>query len=283
MKLGLKMNPWVGRASVRRSKMLSNQAVVLVSSAHFPTCLCTYLFFQGHKRAPSDVSVASSEDEKTPLSPSNLESVPEKAEPLIPLPGPTATPLEPPVANHMVSASFVDEPESPREPEEETVDVQSKVTEETFTDVDVDVSSPETPTKDLEQLEISVDDPQEVDATEAASKPDAAEKKTQSAEESSPAAQEEEQAGYANMKVTLTLPAQKSVPTENGQKDGGDGKTAPDGEKDMNLSISSFLSKTKEPGTGTVQVVHTDTHEYTITHTTHNNTQQHTNKQYHTH
>ncbi|XP_032383098.1 serine/threonine-protein kinase 10 isoform X2 [Etheostoma spectabile] len=149
----------------------------------------------GHKRAPSDVSVASSEDEKIPLSPSNLESVPEKVEPIVSVP----TPTELPVANHVVDTGFV-----------------------------------------------------------------------------------EEEDRYKNLKVTLTLPEQdKGVPKEeNGEKltekesiNAEDEKTVPDKAKDdkerdsdsgrgsaadtssvdLNLSISSFLSKTKEPGSVSIQ------------------------------
>ncbi|XP_061584446.1 STE20-like kinase b [Cololabis saira] len=53
----------------------------------------------GHKRAPSDVSVGSSEDEKTPVSPSVLEPVPEKIEPIVLL-LPTLTGAS--AANHVV-------------------------------------------------------------------------------------------------------------------------------------------------------------------------------------
>uniref|UniRef100_A0A672ZQR2 non-specific serine/threonine protein kinase n=1 Tax=Sphaeramia orbicularis TaxID=375764 RepID=A0A672ZQR2_9TELE len=235
----------------------------------------------GHKRAPSDVSVASSEDEKIPLSPSNLESVPEKAEPLIPIPAPTATPTDPPVANHVVSTSFVEEPDSPEEHKEETADVEEKVTEEKCPDADADVSSPETPTKEMEQLEVSAENEKEVDTTEVESKPAATaettettEEKMETVEESNPPAQEEEEEEeeeeedrYRNMKVTLTLPGQNQVTAENGEKatekEKEDEKAAPDKVKDdkdrenssvdLNLSISSFLSKTKEPGSVSIQ------------------------------
>ncbi|XP_063056126.1 STE20-like kinase b [Engraulis encrasicolus] len=50
----------------------------------------------GHKRASSDASMASSEDEKLSQSPSTLESVPEKAEPGVPVPTPAPAPAPAP-------------------------------------------------------------------------------------------------------------------------------------------------------------------------------------------
>ncbi|KAL1005906.1 hypothetical protein UPYG_G00065410 [Umbra pygmaea] len=68
---------------------------------------------RGHKRAASDASIASSEDEKVPQSPSAsiLESVPEKTEPVIPtivkkIPEPN---IVKPVENHVLDTSFVEE------------------------------------------------------------------------------------------------------------------------------------------------------------------------------
>uniref|UniRef100_A0A672ZT20 non-specific serine/threonine protein kinase n=1 Tax=Sphaeramia orbicularis TaxID=375764 RepID=A0A672ZT20_9TELE len=192
----------------------------------------------GHKRAPSDVSVASSEDEKIPLSPSNLESVPEKAEPLIPIPH-----------------------------KEETADVEEKVTEEKCPDADADVSSPETPTKEMEQLEVSAENEKEVDTTEVESKPAATaettettEEKMETVEESNPPAQEEEEEEeeeeedrYRNMKVTLTLPEKEKEDEKAAPDKVKDDKDRENSSVDLNLSISSFLSKTKEPGSVSIQ------------------------------
>uniref|UniRef100_A0A669C5Q3 non-specific serine/threonine protein kinase n=1 Tax=Oreochromis niloticus TaxID=8128 RepID=A0A669C5Q3_ORENI len=164
----------------------------------------------GHKRAPSDVSVGSSEDEKIPLSPSSLESVPEKAEPILPLP----IPAELPVANHVVSTSSVEEPPAP-----------------------------------------------------AAGEP---------AEEALNTPEEEEEDRYKHLKVTLTLPDQDNAvlkeedgekPTEKDEKtvpdrakddkerdsDSGNGSAADNSSVDLNLSISSFLSKAKEAGSVSIQ------------------------------
>ncbi|XP_062399106.1 STE20-like kinase b [Sardina pilchardus] len=54
------------------------------------------LVLPGHKRASSDASVASSEDEKLSQSPSILESVPEKAEPDVPAAAPVPVPAAAP-------------------------------------------------------------------------------------------------------------------------------------------------------------------------------------------
>nr|XP_029480418.1 STE20-like serine/threonine-protein kinase isoform X2 [Oncorhynchus nerka]XP_029480419.1 STE20-like serine/threonine-protein kinase isoform X3 [Oncorhynchus nerka] len=78
---------------------------------------------RGHKREPSDASVASTEDEKLPQSPSAsiLESLPEKAEPVIPTPQIVAKVPEPSVAkpeeNLVVDTGSVEEPAVPAEVE----------------------------------------------------------------------------------------------------------------------------------------------------------------------
>lgn len=259
----------------------------------------------GHKRAPSDVSVASSEDEKIPLSPSILESVPEKVESL-------PTPTELPVANHVVETSFVEEPTAPPAVEhtEETLDtpvedekVEETPVEETPPEAAEDVASPEpetepeAPAKEMQQLEIAVEDEKEVDTAEVPANPEAntessevtetpQEEKMAVVEESNTPAveeekEEEEDDRYKNLKVTLTLPEQnKVVPKDEEEKltekekiNAEDEKMVPDKAKDdkerdsdsgsvsaadnssvdLNLSISSFLSKTKEPGSVSIQ------------------------------
>lgn len=265
---------------------------------------------QGHKRAPSDVSVASSEDEKIPLSPSILESVPEKVEPILPVP--TSTEL--PVANHVVNTSVVEEPAAPAAGEhiEETADtladdgeVEHKPEEEKHPEPGVDVVSPEpeaepeAPAKEMQQLELAVEDEKEVDTAEVPANTKAStessevteapqEEKMTVVEESTAAAEEaeEEEDRYKHLKVTVTLPEQDEVapkeengekPTESEQIKAEDEKRVPDKAKDdkerdsdsgsgsvtdnssvdLNLSISSFLSKTKERGSVSIQVTHT--------------------------
>uniref|UniRef100_A0A3Q4HUU1 non-specific serine/threonine protein kinase n=1 Tax=Neolamprologus brichardi TaxID=32507 RepID=A0A3Q4HUU1_NEOBR len=187
---------------------------------------------EGHKRAPSDVSVGSSEDEKIPLSPSSLESVPEKAEPILPLP----IPADLPVANHVVSTSF--------------------------------------------QLELAVEDEKEVDTAEDEERSQVTEasqeEKTPITEEANTPAEKEEEDRYKHLKVTLTLPDQDNAvlkeeggekPTEKDEKtvpdrakdnkerdsDSGNSSAADNSSVDLNLSISSFLSKAKEAGSVSIQ------------------------------
>uniref|UniRef100_A0A8C9ZDT8 non-specific serine/threonine protein kinase n=1 Tax=Sander lucioperca TaxID=283035 RepID=A0A8C9ZDT8_SANLU len=232
----------------------------------------------GHKRAPSDVSVASSEDEKIPLSPSSLESVPEKVEPIVPVP----TPTELPVANHVEQTPVEEKPPEAGE------DVASPQPEPE--------AEPEAPAKEMQQLEIAAEDEKEVDTAEVPANPQAStespevtevppEEKMAVVEESNAQAEEEEEEEedrYKNLKVTLTLPElDKGVPKEeNGEKptekesknaedektvpdkaqddkerdsDSGRGSAADTSSVDLNLSISSFLSKTKEPGSVSIQ------------------------------
>uniref|UniRef100_A0AAQ5XBN4 non-specific serine/threonine protein kinase n=1 Tax=Amphiprion ocellaris TaxID=80972 RepID=A0AAQ5XBN4_AMPOC len=181
----------------------------------------------GHKRAPSDVSVASSEDEKIPLSPSILESVPEKVEPIPPIPAPTDLPVD----NHLVETSFVEEPaaevlpEEPSDTQEKDEEAEKKpVEEEKVPEASADVTSPEpetepeAPVKEMQQLEIAK----------------ATEKDKINAEEEK------------------TVP-DKAKDDKERDSDSGSGSAADNSSVDLNLSISSFLSKTKEPGSVSIQ------------------------------
>ncbi|KAK5927110.1 hypothetical protein CgunFtcFv8_022631 [Champsocephalus gunnari] len=239
----------------------------------------------GHKRGPSDVSMASPEDEKIPLSLSILESVPEKVEPVVPLPRPTELPVD----NHVVDTSFVEEPAAPaaEEPMEETPKTPAEDEEEKA--VEEDVASPgpepepEAPAKEMQQLEIAAEDEKEVDTAEVPQSPEVTEAPQEETMEEpiTPAEEEEDdEERYKNLKVTLTVPEQDNVvPKEqNGEKpsekenaedektvpdrakddkerdsDSGTGSAADNSSGDLNLSISSFLSKTKEPGSVSVQ------------------------------
>ncbi|XP_041640829.1 STE20-like kinase b [Cheilinus undulatus] len=227
----------------------------------------------GHKRAPSDVSVASSEDEKVPLSPTILESVPEKVEPG--LPGPTSTEL--PVANHVLDTSFVEEPAAPTAGKHTPGDdrVAEHKLEETLTE-GADDASPgmetEVPAEEMQNLEIAPEDEKEVDTNEVPITPKPTTKSTEEekmeVEESNAAAEEEEP--YKHLKMTVTLPgedkvvlkkeneSEKMIPDKvkddkERDSDSGSGSAADNSSVDLNLSISSFLSKTKEPGSVSIQ------------------------------
>ncbi|XP_028272889.1 serine/threonine-protein kinase 10-like [Parambassis ranga] len=245
----------------------------------------------GHKRAPSDVSVASSEDEKVPLSPSILESVPEKGEPILPVPAPA----ESPVANHIVTTSCVEEPAAEEHAKastpvkDEEMEEKAAEEEEEAPEAEQDVTSvePETepPAKEMQQLEIAVEDEKEVDTAEVPENEEVIEtpqvEETPAVEEPNNPAEEEEES-YKHLKVSLTLPEQV-VQKENSEKsteksteknintddekavpdrakddkerdsDSGSSSAADNSSVDLNLSISSFLSKTKEPGSVSIQ------------------------------
>ncbi|XP_029004562.1 STE20-like kinase b isoform X2 [Betta splendens] len=246
----------------------------------------------GHKRAPSDVSIASSEDEKIPLSPSILESVPEKGEAIIPL----ALPHEVPLGN-VLDSSFVEEPATPGDKASNTPDGKGAV-ETKYPDEGGDASTPEpetvpeVPAKEVQQLETAAENEKEVDTAELSAIEQTEsigvtetpqEEKVAAVEEPNPAlAEEGEESPYQHLKVVLTLPDHdKAVPVEeNGKEpaeedkintedekkvpdkakddkerdsDSGRGSVADNSSVDLNLSISSFLSKTKEPGSVSIQ------------------------------
>ncbi|KAA8594539.1 hypothetical protein FQN60_011674 [Etheostoma spectabile] len=259
---------------------------------------------EDHKEEEEEEETEAHMDEKIPLSPSNLESVPEKVEPIVSVP----TPTELPVANHVVDTGFVVEhtDETPNTPAEDADgEIEQTPVEEKPPIAGEDIASPqpepnpepEAPAKEMQQLEIAVEDEKEVDTAEVPANPQDSKESSEVAEvppeetmagleesNAPPAAaeEEEEEDRYKNLKVTLTLPEQdKGVPKEeNGEKltekesiNAEDEKTVPDKAKDdkerdsdsgrgsaadtssvdLNLSISSFLSKTKEPGSVSIQ------------------------------
>lgn len=157
-------------------------------------------------------------------------------------------------------------------------------------------AEPQVPAKEMQQLEITAEDEKEVDTAELPANMQAStessevtevpqEEKIAAVEESNVPAEEEEEDRYKHLKVTLTLPEQEKVvpKEENGEKptdkdqikaddkavpdkakddkerdsDSGSGSAADNRSVDLNLSISSFLSKTKEPGSVSIQVTHT--------------------------
>ncbi|XP_077574307.1 STE20-like serine/threonine-protein kinase [Stigmatopora nigra] len=179
----------------------------------------------GHKRAASDVSVVSSEEDKIPLSPGILESVPEKSERQ-----PVAVPDEIP-APERVSVSE----------EKQKVPADGE---------------------QMEKLERASANQKEANANEAPANPEPA------GETPNDVAKDSDRTGE------VTLPNQKEVPSkeEGGEKkspvkndspnekkvkddnsDCGRSSAADNSSLDLNLSISSFLSKSKEPGSVSIQ------------------------------
>lgn len=251
---------------------------------------------QGHKRAPSDASVASSEDEKVCLSPTLLESVPEKMEAILP----ATTPTE------LSAADTVEQPPAPTDggPLKQTTNApldngevcQKALGEKPLPAVE-DAASLETeaeptaPVTQMHRLEITAADTKEaeveekeVDTGEILPTEQASSLMSEVSEEKMEESQSptEEEDPYKHLKMTLTLPEQNEVvPKEENEEKatGKDNETTndekvPDKTKDarirdsypgsvsatdnrnidLNLSISSFLSKAKEPASVSGQV-----------------------------
>uniref|UniRef100_A0A8C1NU52 non-specific serine/threonine protein kinase n=1 Tax=Cyprinus carpio TaxID=7962 RepID=A0A8C1NU52_CYPCA len=219
------------------------------------------LLLPGHKRAPSDASVGSSEDEKLPQSPSTLESVPEKIEDVA---------THRPPDDHVIT-----EIKTEQEP--------LKVDENHIEDV------AEPGSKEQQPVEVSLKESQELKAEEMSVEAPA-DSIVQSEEQRKPEGEklEEEKEVVGNGKLIKevsapTEPIKQAVPDEpiptsplkedesveekekpeleekqspvkpryvkKQDSDSGISSSADNSSIDLNLSISSFISKSKEPGT----------------------------------
>uniref|UniRef100_A0A8C1P397 non-specific serine/threonine protein kinase n=1 Tax=Cyprinus carpio TaxID=7962 RepID=A0A8C1P397_CYPCA len=224
------------------------------------------LLLPGHKRAPSDASVGSSEDEKLPQSPSTLESVPEKIEDVA---------THRPPDDHVIT-----EIKTEQEP--------LKVDENHIEDV------AEPGSKEQQPVEVSLKESQELKAEEMSVEAPA-DSIVQSEEQRKPEGEklEEEKEVVGNGKLIKevsapTEPIKQAVPDEpiptsplkedesveekekpeleekqspvkpryvkKQDSDSGISSSADNSSIDLNLSISSFISKSKEPGTVSQQV-----------------------------
>ncbi|XP_061685435.1 STE20-like kinase b isoform X2 [Syngnathoides biaculeatus] len=232
----------------------------------------------GHKRAPSDVSVASSEDEKIPLSPTILKSVPEKGEPHLSF----RTPNEIRVANHILVTSFGEKsitPAATEKADKMIVNVgenQQTLVKQTEAVEPGKLSS--LPSKEMEQLEIASENEKEVDSTEVPARPEGTteiRKDAASPKGKMTSTKQVEEDSHKHVKVTL--PSHDEVfskeefeekttvmmntedekilldKAKNDSSVSGRSSTANTNRVDLNLSISSFLSKTKEPGSVSIQ------------------------------
>uniref|UniRef100_A0A9J8AUY8 non-specific serine/threonine protein kinase n=1 Tax=Cyprinus carpio carpio TaxID=630221 RepID=A0A9J8AUY8_CYPCA len=219
------------------------------------------LLLPGHKRAPSDASVGSSEDEKLPQSPSTLESVPEKIEDVA---------THRPPDDHVITGIKT---------EQEPLKVDENHIE--------DVAEPGY--KEQQPVEVSPKESQELKAEEMSVEPPA-DSIVQSEEQRKPEGEklEEEKEVVGNGKLIKevsapTEPIKQAVPDEpiptsplkedesveekekpeleekqspvkpryvkKQDSDSGISSSADNSSIDLNLSISSFISKSKEPGT----------------------------------
>ncbi|MEQ2192351.1 hypothetical protein XENOCAPTIV_010437, partial [Xenoophorus captivus] len=215
---------------------------------------------EGHKRAPSDVSVASSEDEKIPLSP--LESVPEKSEPILPVPSPAKLP----VSNHVVETISTEEPAASAA-EEKTEEAPNtavkeepaqKPSEENIPEAVSDAALPEsepepnTPSKELQRLQLDVEDEKEVDTAEVPEGSETSgppqEDNSSVAEEANTPAEEEEEDRYKHLKVTLTLPEPEKevLKEENGEQPAEkDRLNVEEEKKDLDSALKKIIQQHK--------------------------------------
>lgn len=226
-----------------------------------------------------------------------MESVSEKVESVLPVT--TFTDL--PVANHMLSTSFVEEPIvlTVAGPVKDTSNIPveggeiEQRTEEQLAEAGVDAASPQEEAdpaalaKEMQQLEITTEEEKEVDTAELPVNTESSTERSKVSmerrallEDSDSPAEDEDH--YKHLKVTLIMSEQnkghdRENLTDNDPINVEDDKMFPDKSKDnrerdsdsgsrsatdnssvdLNLSISSFLSKTKETGSGSIQVNHT--------------------------
>ncbi|XP_067297059.1 STE20-like kinase b [Pseudorasbora parva] len=224
---------------------------------------------RGHKRAPSDASIGSSEDEKLPQSPSTLESVPEKIEEV-------ATPKLP-VDNLIAGVKKEEEPlkvdenhiqdvtlpgskeqavEMSGEPKAKEKAVEAEVV---LPEPDTVVQTVEQPAKpDGEKLEEKKELVgngelmKDVPASDIAplETPTELIKQAQPDEPSSTSPVKEEEKVEEKEDPTLVENQSPVKPryVKKQDSDSGISSTADNSSIDLNLSISSFISKSKEPG-----------------------------------
>lgn len=220
------------------------------------------LLIPGHKRASSDISIGSSEDEKLSQSPSTLEAVPEKNEEFGVPKSPTA---EPEISN---SIPNVPEP-STEEPAEESVSNMKPQDQEDENVVEIKPDVPSTPLHILESPEEMKNMGDKVgpavDNVTVIKNMDAAVKDELTPENSikqvdGPIAVPEEKP------MPLTSPVKEQdkgeTPSPENEsplkprfqkKASGSGSAADNSSIDLNLSISSFINKSKEAGSISVQ------------------------------
>ncbi|XP_051561587.1 serine/threonine-protein kinase 10-like [Myxocyprinus asiaticus] len=232
------------------------------------------LLLPGHKRAPSDSSIGSSEDEKLSQSPFTLESVPEKIE--------EVSTLKLPDDNILIVNTNEAEPLKVEEKHIQDVAVPPKESQvHKFHDnaVEPEVALPESPEDGIVQTDEQPVKPVGEKVEEEVKKPKGEPTDTQEDEKEVKPTENKEKIGngelmnevptsdISTVKKPISEEASKKVekkkpalPEEKESllkprykkkedSDSGIGSTAENSSIDMNLSISSFISKSKEPGT----------------------------------
>uniref|UniRef100_A0A3P9DQD6 non-specific serine/threonine protein kinase n=1 Tax=Maylandia zebra TaxID=106582 RepID=A0A3P9DQD6_9CICH len=186
----------------------------------------------GHKRAPSDVSVASSEDDKVPSTPSTLEAVKEKME------------VEP--AEDQTSDKLSDEGLGTSEVDKTEEEKLNEVSDASNEDL---ASGLVEPSKDVISHDSTEPKPEESQGEETS-----AEQKATHADESTSqdavSVQESETDSEAKMEQGSPAVIRPDVEKDS---DSGSSSAADSNSLDLNLSISSFLSKSKEGGSVSLQ------------------------------
>uniref|UniRef100_A0A096MI08 non-specific serine/threonine protein kinase n=1 Tax=Poecilia formosa TaxID=48698 RepID=A0A096MI08_POEFO len=207
----------------------------------------------GHKRAPSDVSMASSEEDKVPPTPSNLESVTEKTE---------AEPVEDRSSDKLsdegLGTSEVDKTED------------EKLNEVSASSEDLTPAPAET-SKDLDSAKVQLDVDQTEEISENRSTENQSEEtKDEVPEESEPPKQENESKVEEELEERAPSESNQESETDSESRmeqgspavtksdvekdsDSGSSSAADSNSLDLNLSISSFLSKSKDGGSISMQ------------------------------
>lgn len=194
-----------------------------------------------------------------------MESVPEKLEQILQVPAEPELPESNLVENTCEQAAPVEQTEEESDARVKDEEEKPAVEEELPDGEPEPEPSAEPPSEELQQLQIDNDDEKEVDTAEAPEHEEASELPTEeNTPATSPAEEEEdkEEEQYKQPKVTLTLPekdnaemkAETSKEEKEVQNNDSGGSAADSSSVDLNLSISSFLSKTKEPGSVSVLV-----------------------------
>ncbi|XP_059410624.1 STE20-like kinase b [Carassius carassius] len=223
------------------------------------------LLLPGHKRAPSDASIGSSEDDKLPQSPSTLESVPEKIE--------EASTAKTPDDNVTTGIKKEEEPlkvgenhiEDVAEPgsKEQGVEVSPKESQEPK--AEAEPVKPETPADTIVPTEEQRAKPdgeilegekevvgngeliKEVSASDISSLDTPTE--PDGPIPTSPLKEEESVKEKEKPELVEKPSPVKPLYVKKEDSDSGISSSADNSSIDLNLSISSFISKSKEPGT----------------------------------
>uniref|UniRef100_A0A8C4HPK7 non-specific serine/threonine protein kinase n=1 Tax=Dicentrarchus labrax TaxID=13489 RepID=A0A8C4HPK7_DICLA len=215
----------------------------------------------GHKRAPSDASVASSEDDKVPPTPSTLESVTEKTE---------AEPAEDRTSDKLsdegLGTSEVDKTEEEKLNEVSDVSnedlkeaIESQPEEKPEDKVPEEAEQPAQPEQDSYPREDEVEIQAPTESTNGVS--DEAKDTSEDLEEvipckDVPVKEDEDKSTCSETdsesKIEHGSPAVIKPDVEK-DSDSGSSSAADSNSLDLNLSISSFLSKSKEGGSVSMQ------------------------------